>query len=85
MINYMQKNLLCFYALFYVWCTREVKRNRQGKKSGTLHLCKWLEGEGKGLFWGVVEIGDGNLHKNYTGWEELQYDNIIKLLLYFWQ
>lgn len=25
-------------------------------------------------FWGVVEIGVGNLHRNYTDWEELQYD-----------
>lgn len=25
------------------------------------------------MLWGVVEIGDGNLHRNYTGWEELQY------------
>lgn len=26
------------------------------------------------MFWGVVEIGGGNLHRNYTDWEELQYD-----------
>lgn len=39
---------------------------------------KWLEGEGKGLFGGFWEIGDENLHRNYTDWKELQYDKTIK-------
>ncbi len=40
----------------------------------TLQNHKWLEGEGKGLFGGFWEAGKGNLHRNYTGWEELQYE-----------
>lgn len=35
----------------------------------------WREGE-RACLGGVVEIEVGNLHRNYTGWEELQYDKM---------
>lgn len=38
---------------------------------------KWLERGERACFWGVREIGEGNLHINHTDWEGFQYDNIL--------
>ena len=38
----------------------------------------WREGK-RLVFGGFWEVGGGRLHRNYTGWEELQYDKKLKI------